>query len=536
MTSADYERLIKEKNVFNYELITDQDAKKNHKLFGKTTPADWKSVGKLDDRDRLYKAVSPTIQITLTAGVNWNPDLFVREYYTYTLAECGLFALGCDHKFAHFNKYKGDTQVITIGTNLIYDVFPNTLTDFYTLEQVQENGQFVNRYRLNWGGKNAFPILDDADGDGLRADLDPDEKSGDADADGLPDAVEVQDMRLNPLKADSDSDGLSDYEELRRHTRPDRADSDGDGLSDNDEINGWELIYVDASGASKRTWVTSDPLVFDTDGDTFSDQQERVLALHPRARNTDVSVLSIRTSTNQKSSSYLAPSQTIAFTSTVTNDLRKPVAYGLLEAEILNSSSAINPITFALQPQQSQHIKGTIAAPAQPVGGSEEIILRNRAGANMVDPSASYADQLQGLAQPSGLKFHLNFEQRPADERNFKDGTGNATLTCSGDYCPSVIRSTDSYGTFKASHWYVAAGDQLAFTQPRFSLGGWVTLEKAFGGKYSERVILGPDNVGKDVWTSTSSFQWWICSATRPKPRSASPAPMAQVVSRCSRR
>ena len=172
----------------------------------------------------------------------------MREYYSYSLAQCGIFAGGCDYRFDQFKKVKADTQVITISTNLIYDVFPTTLTDFYTLEQVQESDQFVNSYRLAWGGsKLPFPTLLDADGDGLRGDLDPDDKTADTDGDGLPDAFEVQDFRLNPRKGDTDSDGLPDYQEMRRGTRPDRADTDGDGLADNDEIVGWELVYVDAN-------------------------------------------------------------------------------------------------------------------------------------------------------------------------------------------------------------------------------------------------------------------------------------------------
>lgn len=495
MPLADYERLIKEKNVFTYELITSLDAAKNSSLENRTTPAAWKSIGQASNRDRLFKVESPTIQITLSAGINWNPDLFVREYYKYSLAECGLFAGGCDYKLEHFDKFQADTQVITIGTNLIYDVFPATLTEFYTLEQVQENGQFVNKYRLAWGGKTPFPVLRDADGDGLASDIDPDDKNPDADGDGLPDAFEVQDPRLNPLKADTDDDGLSDYDEIRRGTRPDLVDTDGDGLTDYEEITGWEMVYVDAAGVTRRTWVRSDPLVADTSGDGLTDLQARVLGLNPRARYTDLSVLRIETSTNQTGSAFLAPSQSIAFTSTVSNDLRKPVAYGLLEAEILGSGQALAPVIFELQPQQSRAIQGSIQAPATPVNNSEEIILRNRAGANMVDPSASYADQLRGLAQPGGLKFLLNFEQRPADERSFQDVTGNAALTCAEGYCPSVIRATDSYGTFRANGWYAAAGQNLAFSQPRFSLGGWVTLDRAFGDKYNERVILGPDNV-----------------------------------------
>ena len=57
------------------------------------------------------------------------------------------------------------------------------------------------------------------------------------------------------------------------------------------------------------------------------------------------------------------------------------------------------------------------------------------------------------------------------------------------------MRDTNSYGKFQANGWYAVTGQNLAFSQPRFSLGGWVTLERAFGGTYNERVILGPDNV-----------------------------------------
>ena len=502
MPTSEYDRLIKEKSLFNYELVTSSETAANATLAKQTTPGDWKSVGVPTSRDRLYKTALATVQITLTAGINWKPELQVREYYRFPLAECGLFAGGgCDYKFDQFTKQEsGQKDLLDLGKHLIYDIFPSTLTGFYTLEQVQENGQFVNRYRLAWGGKDKpFPTLLDADGDGLRSDgtgaLDPDDKTGDKDNDGLPDAFELQDYRLNPSAGDSDQDGLADYQEIRYGTRPDRADSDNDGLNDGDEINGWEFVYADADNVTKRTWVTADPLLADTDGDGFSDGQERVFAFHPRARTLDPQILTLRTSTNQSNSTYLAPQQSIAFTSTVKNELHKPIAYGLLEAEILNAAGAINPVTFELQPQTATNINGTISVPATPPNATNDAItLRNRAGANMVDPSATYASQLQGLAQPDGLKFQLNFEQRQTDKHNFQDVTGNATLTCPEGYCPEVLHQTNSYATFQADGWYLAAGDQLAFSQPKFSLGGWVTLRKAFGEEYSERVIFGPDN------------------------------------------
>ncbi|MEZ4732365.1 MAG: LamG-like jellyroll fold domain-containing protein [Caldilineaceae bacterium] len=501
MPLSEYDRLIKQKAVFNYELVPGKETKKDSKLESSTSPDAWKSIGDIYNRDRLYKTITTTLQVTLTAGVNSTPTLYVREYYKFPLAECGLINLGCDYKFDQFNKFeKGAREILNLGANLIYDIFPATLTEFHTLEQVQENGQFVNRYRLNWGGTKPFPTLVDADSDGLRSDgtgaLDPDDKTGDKDNDGLPDPFEMQDSRLNPSSADSDNDGLNDYLEIRHGSRPDRADSDGDGLNDADEINGWEFVYVDADNVTQRTWVTSNPLLFDTDGDGFSDQQERAYGFHPRARTLDPKILSLATSTNQRDSTWLAPQQSIAFTSTVKNELQKPIAYGLLEAEVLNSNSAINPVTFELKPQGSTSVQGTINVPATaPNAASTEITLRNRAGANMVDPSAGYASVLQGLASPDGLKFLLNFEQRQSDPKSTKDATGKVDLTCpDGGYCPSVIYGTNSFGRFAAQNWYLAKGSELTFTQAKFSLGGWVTLGKAFGETYDERVILGPDN------------------------------------------
>ncbi|OJI08568.1 MAG: hypothetical protein COX02_00670 [Candidatus Vogelbacteria bacterium CG22_combo_CG10-13_8_21_14_all_37_9] len=58
----------------------------------------------------------------------------------------------------------------------------------------------------------------------------------DSDADGLLDSVEKR-RKTNPLKADSDGDGLNDYEELNVYgTNPLKRDTDDDGMSDGDEI------------------------------------------------------------------------------------------------------------------------------------------------------------------------------------------------------------------------------------------------------------------------------------------------------------
>lgn len=61
----------------------------------------------------------------------------------------------------------------------------------------------------------------------------------------------------DPLKADTDGDGLTDGDEVDRKSDPLNPDTDGDGLTDGEEIA-----------------IGSDPLLSDTDGDTLPDAWE----------------------------------------------------------------------------------------------------------------------------------------------------------------------------------------------------------------------------------------------------------------------
>ncbi|PKL72141.1 hypothetical protein CVV26_02855 [Candidatus Kuenenbacteria bacterium HGW-Kuenenbacteria-1] len=65
-------------------------------------------------------------------------------------------------------------------------------------------------------------------------------------------------MILNPSEADSDGDGLADWEEKKIHTDFNKPDTDEDGLWDGIEVK----LYK------------TDPLKFDTDGDGLSDSLE----------------------------------------------------------------------------------------------------------------------------------------------------------------------------------------------------------------------------------------------------------------------
>jgi len=115
----------------------------------------------------------------------------------------------------------------------------------------------------------------------------------DSDNDGISDYEEVyagsDGYTSDPLSTDSDGDGLSDGDEVNTwNTDPDSTDSDGDGLNDALELAGWDLtIYSLRTGqvVTKRR-VYSDPNVKDEDGDGLSDYVE-CLKSDPHIKDTD---------------------------------------------------------------------------------------------------------------------------------------------------------------------------------------------------------------------------------------------------------
>ena len=79
---------------------------------------------------------------------------------------------------------------------------------------------------------------------------------------------------LTPVNQDTDSDGLTDYEEMEIGTLLYEADTDGDGVNDGDEVaNGTDPLVSD--------------LNIDTDGDGLSDSLEEQLGTDPLNNDTD---------------------------------------------------------------------------------------------------------------------------------------------------------------------------------------------------------------------------------------------------------
>jgi len=123
------------------------------------------------------------------------------------------------------------------------------------------------------------PVKPDSDSDGL---LDGDEVNTymtnpllpDTDEDGLLDGEEVVTYKTDPLNPDTDADGLKDGEEIKYNTVPVDPDTDKDGLSDGDEIR-----------------LGTDPRQQDSDRDGLLDGQENQtcpLLLEPDSDNDGI--------------------------------------------------------------------------------------------------------------------------------------------------------------------------------------------------------------------------------------------------------
>ncbi|MHA2363038.1 MAG: hypothetical protein ACXAC7_03710 [Candidatus Hodarchaeales archaeon] len=99
----------------------------------------------------------------------------------------------------------------------------------------------------------------------------------DSDHDGIDDYDELNIYRTNATNADSDFDGLNDSTELFNvGTDPKIPDTDLDGLTDYFEYN-YLIVYNDSNGDLQNGTV--DPLNADTDGDGLTDGDELLLSL-----------------------------------------------------------------------------------------------------------------------------------------------------------------------------------------------------------------------------------------------------------------
>ncbi|UCH88352.1 MAG: hypothetical protein JSV49_08805 [Thermoplasmata archaeon] len=135
-------------------------------------------------------------------------------------------------------------------------------------------------YNTTEGSPRYFsnPLKKDSDSDGI-SDLNEitvyftNATNNDTDGDGLEDYREIKELGTNASRVDSDSDGLNDTDEIQGTfgyiTLPTVFDSEGDGLGDGEEI--FTDFYPGTPGIDG-----TDPTKQDTDGDTIPDGWEAV--------------------------------------------------------------------------------------------------------------------------------------------------------------------------------------------------------------------------------------------------------------------
>jgi hypothetical protein len=110
----------------------------------------------------------------------------------------------------------------------------------------------------------------------------------DSDHDGLSDALERR-MGLDPLRADTDGDNLSDAQELITYgTDGRKADTDADGLSDAFELaQGLNPLSPDSDADGHLDGALTPLQQVDTDQDGMDDALERVMGLNPALADSD---------------------------------------------------------------------------------------------------------------------------------------------------------------------------------------------------------------------------------------------------------
>ncbi len=193
------------------------------------------------------------------------------------------------------------------GTKIENDIETDSLID-----NVTGNGNGEEQQELNYASNNDYSVSliePDTDGDGIADDVEEfwglNLEKQDSDDDGLTDYEEIYLTWTDPLRIDTDSDGISDGEsdldcdeidnqtEIMLNISPISADTDGDNLTDYEEIYVYNtnplIADTDADGVNDYDEVSAwiNPLEKDSDYDGILDCDERIIKVEQKAFDDD---------------------------------------------------------------------------------------------------------------------------------------------------------------------------------------------------------------------------------------------------------
>ncbi|MFZ2539399.1 MAG: hypothetical protein WAX04_10920 [Oscillospiraceae bacterium] len=244
-------------------------------------------------------------------------------------------------------------SVVTDSINYEYKIMDNSNKYYFKIKQTTSNGKTVESNTVTMvKNENGYELnLEDTDKDGLPDVYEnmicTDPLKPDTDGDGLNDYTETNLTNTNPLKIDTnentvsdanedlDSDSLINLQEIKYGSNPLVADTDLDDLNDGDELNKYK----------------TNPLIGDTDEDSISDGDEIKLGLNPLSKYTNEGVLDSEIQFNQKIESTDIPK-----INTLENEYE--VSLDVTASGYVNSNLNVIESTYASALSANSAIKG----------------------------------------------------------------------------------------------------------------------------------------------------------------------------------
>lgn len=245
-----------------------------------------------------------------------------QNWIPYLTGGMGMMMWNCENTDTSSKISSGNNFIANVGGGIEWEISRTVAIDFGVKYQrifnqkedmSGESTTDLGRPDVQTGNLSAglgitlrFGGWRDSDGDGIEDKLDkcpfiPEDFDGFEDEDGCPDwdndgdalsdsvetntgiFISADSTGTDPNVADTDGDGLDDYEEIYTYkTNPTTVDSDADGLSDGDEINNYQTdpnsVDTDSDGLNDYEEIytyQTDPRNADTDGDGFLDGDDK---------------------------------------------------------------------------------------------------------------------------------------------------------------------------------------------------------------------------------------------------------------------